>query len=176
MLDIRGFRLKEDFMKNRLTFLPEIVIIVLITLLLFPILIHSGWLPDDTYCFLSNLKYRPFGYISENYNGIGDRFMPLAGSSAQLLALISFKPQLFFLGNFIIAFLSIILLVWLFHKLFRKFWYFPLVIIITPAFSRHFYLIYTHKELLFLWPLFLALFFIPLLKNEKNPPLIFFLH
>ena len=159
-----------DIMNKEINLSQKVAVLILNGFMLLPILIYTGWLPDDTSWVLSLYKYRPFYFAHISYLGHGDRFQPFFNGLNQFLSYISFKPIIFFLCGFIIAFMSIALLIWLAHKLFDKFWYFPLIIILTTAFSSHFYSIHTAKELLLLWSLFLALFFIPLLKNEKKPP------
>lgn len=149
--------------------------VIFLCLILLPILLYPGWLADDTYWIISHFKFQPFFFTHMSYFENGDRFQPLFNVLNQLISFLYFKPVSFFIFNYVIALSSVLVLMILLKKIFAKFWYLPIIIIFTPAFSSHFYLIHTAKELLLFWSLFLYLFFIPFLKNEKNPSNYIFL-
>ncbi|HTX18891.1 MAG TPA: hypothetical protein VMG34_09540 [Bacteroidota bacterium] len=147
----------------------DAAVILGVVLLLSPILVYPGWLPDDTYWMLSTLKYKSWQSIADWYMAVGDRFMPLSASLNRIMAGIAITPTLFFLGNYLTALMSVLTLIWIGRRLYPKVSLVPLLVILTPAFSSHFYVIFTQKELLLLWSAFLALVMVPMSENLRNP-------
>ena len=111
------------------------------------------WTPDDTGFQLSVIKYEPFVFLKGSYieHNTGDRFFPLAFSGHQLVSYLSFSTEAFFIYNYLLAFLSISILLYIIIRFFPRFWYFPILIVFTPTFADSYYIIVNHeKEMFFL--------------------------
>jgi hypothetical protein len=154
-------------------------IFLLIGCILSPIIFAwPGWTPDDTGFQLSVIKYKPFAFLKGSYieHNTGDRFFPLAFSGLQLVSYLSFSIEAFFIYNYLLAFLSISILLYITIRFFPRFWYFPILIVLTPTFANSYYIIVTHeKEMFFLWSLFLFLFLLPISSNQSRPSKLIFL-
>jgi hypothetical protein len=124
---------------------------------LIPIFIFNvGWNFDDTGYWLYIFKNNN---ISLSYFN-NDRFAPFNTISTKLISLLSFKPVVFFLYNFLLAFLSFSILLYITLKSDLKTWFFPIIIIFTAGFSTTFYRIYHgERELFFLWAVFIFISF-----------------
>jgi hypothetical protein len=130
---------------------------LLIIVLLLPIFSYNiGWNFDDTGYWLNTFKNNELSLKYFN----NDRFAPFNTISTKLLSMLSFKPNIFFIYNYFLAFFSISILFYMTLKLNLKTWIFPIIIILTASFSTTFYRVFHgERELLFLWTLFIFIIF-----------------
>ncbi len=117
-------------------------------ILLMPILLtHLGWNLDDSCNWLYRLKYEPFSFLPAT----GGRYAPLNGLSQQIISYLSFSPIFFFLYNYIVGCISIIIILKIINNLSYDLRYVPLLIIFLPGFSETYYSFYSGEPTLILF-------------------------
>ena len=134
-------------------------------ILLMPILLthHLGWNLDDSCNWLYRLKNGPFFLPAT-----GGRYAPLNGLSQQIISYISFSPIGFFLYNYIVGCISIIIILKIIINLSYDFRYVPLLIIFLPGFSETYYSFYAGEPTLILfWCILLLCLYNIFLRNTS---------
>jgi len=147
-------------------FFPYLNKIYLIpAILLMPILLtHLGWNLDDSCNWLYRLKNEPFSFLPAT----GGRYTPLNGLSQQIISYLSFSPIFFFLYNYIVGCISIIIILKIINNLSYDFRYVPLLIIFLPGFSETYYSFYSGEPTLILfWCILLLCLYNIFLRNTS---------
>ena len=147
-------------------FFPYLNKIYLIpAILLMPILLtHLGWNLDDSCNWLYRLKNEPFSFLPAT----GGRYAPLNGLSQQIISYLSFSPIFFFLYNYIVGCISIIIILKIINNLSYDFRYVPLLIIFLPGFSETYYSFYSGEPTLILfWCILLLCLYNIFLRNTS---------
>ena len=149
-----------------MNFFPYLNKIYLIpAILLMPILLtHLGWNLDDSCNWLYRLKNEPFSFLPAT----GGRYAPLNGLSQQIISYLSFSPIFFFLYNYIVGCISIIIILKIINNLSYDFRYVPLLIIFLPGFSETYYSFYSGEPTLILfWCILLLCLYNIFLRNTS---------
>ena len=147
-------------------FFPYLNKIYLIpAILLMPILLtHLGWNLDDSCNWLYRLKNEPFSFLQAT----GGRYAPLNGLSQQIISYLTFSPTIFFLYNYIVGCISIIIILKIINNLSYDFKYVPLLIIFLPGFSETYYSFYSGEPTLILfWCILLLCLYNIFLRNTS---------
>jgi len=147
-------------------FFPYLNKIYLIpAILLMPILLtHLGWNLDDSCNWLYRLKNEPFSFLQAT----GGRYAPLNGLSQQIISYLTFSPTIFFLYNYIVGCISIIIILKIINNLSYDFRYVPLLIIFLPGFSETYYSFYSGEPTLILfWCILLLCLYNIFLRNTS---------
>ena len=147
-------------------FFPYLNKIYLIpAILLMPILLtHLGWNLDDSCNWLYRLKNEPFSFLPAT----GGRYAPLNGLSQQIISYLSFSPIFFFLYNYIVGCISIIIILKIINNLSYDFRFVPLLIIFLPGFSETYYSFYSGEPTLILfWCILLLCLYNIFLRNTS---------
>ena len=149
-----------------MNFFPYLNKIYLIpAILLMPILLtHLGWNLDDSCNWLYRLKNEPFSFLPAT----GGRYAPLNGLSQQIISYLSFSPIFFFLYNYIVGCISIIIILKIINNLSYDFRYVPVLIIFLPGFSETYYSFYAGEPTLILfWCILLLCLYNIFLRNTS---------
>ena len=149
-----------------MNFFPYLNKIYLIpAILLMPILLtHLGWNLDDSCNWLYRLKNEPFSFLPAT----GGRYAPLNGLSQQIISYLSFSPIFFFLYNYIVGCISIIIILKIINNLSYDFRFVPLLIIFLPGFSETYYSFYSGEPTLILfWCILLLCLYNIFLRNTS---------
>ena len=149
-----------------MNFFPYLNKIYLIpAILLMPILLtHLGWILDDSCNWLYRLKNEPFSFLPAT----GGRYAPLNGFSQQIISYFSFSPIFFFLYNYIVGCISIIIILKIINNLSYDVRYVPLLIIFLPGFSETYYSFYAGEPTIILfWCILLLYLYNIFLRNTS---------
>ena len=149
-----------------MNFFPYLNKIYLIpAILLMPILLtHLGWNLDDSCNWLYRLKNEPLSFLPAT----GGRYAPLNGLSQQIISYLSFSPIFFFLYNYIVGCISIIIILKIINNLSYDFRYVPILIIFLPGFSETYYSFYSGEPTLILfWCILLLCLYNIFLRNTS---------